>query len=107
VKYLVVLVTRRANWPITQAIVEVRLEHQTSASVARFEKEILKYAQAEIRIEEAELFCLLKNGEQGTDVLKPRRRKTRGAPGRANASPRRTSGAAAAKPQLPVGIRGF
>ncbi len=28
-----------------QAIVEVRLDHQTSASVARFEKEILKYPQ--------------------------------------------------------------
>jgi Lrp/AsnC family leucine-responsive transcriptional regulator len=28
-----------------QAIVEVRLEHQTSASVARFEKEVLKYPQ--------------------------------------------------------------
>jgi DNA-binding Lrp family transcriptional regulator len=28
-----------------QAIVEVRLEHQTSATVARFEKEILKYPQ--------------------------------------------------------------
>ena len=28
-----------------QAMVEVRLEHQTSASVARFEKEIVKYPQ--------------------------------------------------------------
>ena len=28
-----------------QAMIEVRLEHQTSATVARFEKEILKYPQ--------------------------------------------------------------
>jgi Lrp/AsnC family transcriptional regulator, leucine-responsive regulatory protein len=38
-----------------QAIVEVRLQHQTSATVARFEKEILKYPQV--------LECYLLAGE--------------------------------------------
>jgi Lrp/AsnC family leucine-responsive transcriptional regulator len=41
----VALVDHEAVGQGLQAIVEVRLDHQTSASVAMFEKEILKYPQ--------------------------------------------------------------